>query len=198
MTYLIMGLGNPGDEYHHTPHNVGFAALESLYTYLEKNHYSPTPWKMDKKSNALLAQCTMHDHTVILAKPQTFMNLSGISIKSLTENWQLKTGNCIVLHDDIDLVQGTIRIRNNGSSAGHKGIQNIIDVLGTQEFARVRIGVRPTLDFQGDTTAFVLKKMSKTTQQMFAHVYELVVQELLTLIEKILEEKTLAIEKDPS
>ena len=197
-TLLIIGLGNPGTEYYSTPHNVGFAAVDALHTYLEKNSYSPTPWKMDKKSNTLLAQCTVNDHKLIIANPQTFMNLSGSSVQALTTNYQLPTTNCIVLHDDIDLVQGTVRIRNNGSSAGHKGIQNIIEVLGTQEFARVRIGVRPSQEFAGDTTAFVLKKMNKAAQQIFEQVHELIIQELLTILQKGIEEKTLTIEKDSS
>jgi PTH1 family peptidyl-tRNA hydrolase len=171
MTYILVGLGNPGKEYLHTLHNVGFAALDALWDYLERAHYSPTPWKLDKKSNALVSTSTVEDHHVLMAKPQTFMNNSGSAVRALL-NRSHGTTHLIVLHDDIDLMQGVVRIRHNGSSAGHKGMQSVMDALGHTHIVRIRIGIRPTLEFSGDTTAFVLKKMSPPRQKTFHALFE--------------------------
>ena len=199
-TWLFVGLGNPGKEYEHTPHNVGFAAVDALWDYLDHEHYSPTPWKFEKSSNALVSTCVVNDHKLIMAKPQTFMNLSGSAVMKLMASGKWLVANLIILHDDIDITQGTVRIRKNGSSAGHKGIQSIIDTLGTEEFCRVRIGIRPfsakggpASGWQGDTTTFVLQKMPKATQQLFHTIFSRITEELLRSVTQGIQETTLTI-----
>ena len=193
---LLLGLGNPGEEYQSTPHNVGFEALDYFY---QQNQENCTPWKLDKKSKTLVARCKGVNKVnkaieLILAKPQTFMNLSGNSVKLLTTNYQLPTEKIVILHDDIDLPQGTVRIRKNGSSAGHKGVQNIIDALGTQEFGRIRIGIRPNEnDKVTNVEKFVLKKFGKEKQKIFQQVYQKVHESILEIVEKGIEEKTVTL-----
>ena len=133
--YIITGLGNPGKEYEGTSHNAGFMAIDHL---ADKYQIS-----MDtRKHMAYLGKGIINGQKVILAKPQTYMNLSGESIRSLVDYYKIDPEEeLIVLYDDISLDPGNIRIRAKGSAGGHNGIKNIIAHLGTQEFPRVRIGV---------------------------------------------------------
>ena len=139
---LIVGLGNPGIKYKKTRHNVGFRIIDELKKSLK-----------DKDD-------------IILLKPNTFMNNSGKAVKKAIENWKLKIENCIVIHDDIDLLFGDIRVSNNSSSAGHKGVQSIIDELGTKDFSRIRIGIRQdTITKKQDTNKFVLENFTKDEEK---------------------------------
>jgi PTH1 family peptidyl-tRNA hydrolase len=133
-TYLIVGLGNPGREYRETRHNIGFMLLDRLTVKLNA-HFTRL------QSKALVASANYQERKVILAKPQTFMNLSGQSVQGLMHFYKLPLENLLIAHDDLDLPVGTIRIRPDGSSAGQKGMTSILERLGTDEFARIRLGI---------------------------------------------------------
>ena len=131
---LIAGLGNPGIEYQFTPHNAGFLAVDRI---AERSGVQMA----NRRCKALTASARLAGHEVILAKPETFMNLSGNSVAALLEEYGLSAGDMIVLYDDLALPLGTIRIRERGSSGGHNGVKSISGVLGTEEWLRIRIGV---------------------------------------------------------
>lgn len=148
--FLIVGLGNPGREYRETRHNVGFMLIDRL---CERLGVSLTRMQ----SKALIGVGTLEGHKIILAKPQTFMNLSGQSVSGLVRFYKVPLANLIVAHDDLDIPLGTLRIRPGGGSAGQKGMASIIQQLGTQDFARLRIGIgRPP--GRMDPSAYVLEK----------------------------------------
>ena len=134
---LIVGLGNPGIEYQFTPHNLGFLTVDRIATDRNvevRNH----------QCRALTGRTQVGNEQVLLAKPDTFMNLSGISVKELLNEYELHPeSDLIVIYDELDLPLGTIRIRQRGSSAGHNGMKSIIGALGTQEFLRIRLGIAP-------------------------------------------------------
>lgn len=143
---LIVGLGNPGEKYKKTRHNLGFRAVEKLFT-----SYSYPDFKFNKKFNSLISQKKINNEKVILVMPQTFMNESGRAVKTLlnyfnksiiSDSKKLRTV-LWVIHDDLALPLGKIRISQKGSSGGHKGIQSIIDALKNENFVRFRIGIKP-------------------------------------------------------
>lgn len=133
--YIIVGLGNPGKQYAHTRHNVGFDTIDVL----------ADKYRIDvdsKKFKALYGKGVIEGQKVILAKPQTYMNLSGESVRELIDFFKIdETSELIVIYDDISLEPGQLRIRTKGSAGGHNGIKNIISHLGGQEFLRVKVGV---------------------------------------------------------
>jgi PTH1 family peptidyl-tRNA hydrolase len=133
-TYLIVGLGNPGREYRETRHNVGFMLLDRLTVKLNARFNR-------LQSKALVASANYQERKIILAKPQTFMNLSGQSVQGLMRFYKLPLENLLIAHDDLDLPVGTIRIRPDGRSAGQKGMLSTIERLGTDEFPRLRLGI---------------------------------------------------------
>ena len=132
--YLIVGLGNPGTKYAHTRHNVGFDVLEALS---RKLGVSITR----EKEQALVGECFVGGQKVILALPQTYMNLSGESVMRLANWYKIPPENLMVLYDDIDLAPGFIRIRKNGSAGTHNGMRSIVGLLGYENFPRLRVGV---------------------------------------------------------
>jgi PTH1 family peptidyl-tRNA hydrolase len=132
--YLIVGLGNPGRQYRSTRHNIGFMQIDYLADRLEIN-------LTRVQSKSLIASTVYDDKKIILVKPQTFMNLSGQAVVSLVQFYKIPLDHLLVIHDDLDLPLGTIRIRPEGGSAGQKGLQSIIDRLGTQSFPRLRLGI---------------------------------------------------------
>jgi len=131
---LIVGLGNPGEKYQYTRHNLGFMVVEKLAR--EINTVSVT-WEPSAKHKALLAKIG----EIILVKPATFMNTSGIAVKSLVDYYKLKPEDVWVIHDDLDLPLGKIRIRTGGASAGHRGVDSIIRELKSDKFVRFRLGI---------------------------------------------------------
>ena len=134
---LIVGLGNPGIQYQFTPHNMGFLAIDRIADQCGVE-------VRNRQCRALTARATIGNESVLLAKPETFMNLSGISVRELVEEHQVSPeADLIVLYDELDLPLGTLRVRERGSSAGHNGIQSVIGALNTQEILRVRLGVAP-------------------------------------------------------
>ena len=150
--HLIVGLGNPTAKYEGTRHNVGFETIDII----------ADRWGIrvgDRKAKALCGSGSIEGDKVILAKPQTFMNLSGESVRPLADFYKIPAENILVIHDDIDLPLGNLRIRKRGSAGGHNGMKNIIQHLGTQEFPRIRIGVGGKPE-GWDLAAYVLSKYS--------------------------------------
>jgi PTH1 family peptidyl-tRNA hydrolase len=134
---LIVGLGNPGIEYQFTPHNMGFLAVDCIAKQCGVE-------VRNRQCRALTARAVIGSETVLLAKPETYMNLSGVSVRELVAKHEVRPeADLIVIYDELDLPWGTIRIRQRGSSAGHKGMESVIVALGTQEFLRIRLGVAP-------------------------------------------------------
>jgi PTH1 family peptidyl-tRNA hydrolase len=134
--WLVAGLGNPGEEYAATPHNLGFLVLDRLAA----RHGIRLS---RKECQALIGQGSMGGKTVLLAQPQTYMNLSGVAIKPLMERNEVPPSEFVLIYDDLDLPWGTLRVRPKGSAAGHNGVIDVIAKIGTQEFPRIRLGVYP-------------------------------------------------------
>ncbi len=134
---LIVGLGNPGIEYQFTPHNLGFLVIDRMAGDLGVE-------VRNRQCRALTARAVIGGETVLLAKPETFMNLSGISVRELVEKHEASPeSDLIVIQDELDFALGTLRLHRRRSSAGHNGIESIIGALGTKDFLRIRIGVAP-------------------------------------------------------
>jgi peptidyl-tRNA hydrolase, PTH1 family len=151
---LIVGLGNPGIEYESTPHNLGFLAIDRIANDLGVE-------VRNRQCRALTARAVMGDEPVLLAKPETFMNLSGDSVRALVAKHEAKPeSDLIVIQDELDFPLGTLRIHRQRSSAGHNGIESIIEALGTQDFLRIRIGVAPDRKVE-DGRRYLLSPMRK-------------------------------------
>jgi PTH1 family peptidyl-tRNA hydrolase len=134
---LIVGLGNPGIEYQFTPHNLGFLTIDRIASECGVE-------VRNRHCRALTARAVIGSEPVLLAKPETFMNLSGMSVRELVAEHEIRPeADLIVIYDELDLPWGAIRIRQRGSSAGHNGMESVIGALGTQEFLRIRLGVAP-------------------------------------------------------
>jgi len=146
--YLVAGLGNPGEEYAFTPHNLGFLTIDRL---AERHGIRVTR----RDSKALAGVGEIEGRPVMLAKPQTFMNLSGTSIGRLMEKHSIGPDRLVVVYDELDLAWTAVRIKPKGSAAGHKGVESVIGSLGTNEFVRVRLGIHPDHPV-GDGAEFVL------------------------------------------
>jgi len=154
---LIVGLGNPGQKYHNTRHNIGFQALD----YLRK-HFELPKFKLDKKLKAEISK----DKKIILAKPQTFMNESGISVQLLKKYYKIKLSDIIVIRDDVDIEIGKIKYKKGSSGAGHKGIDSIIKHLKSNNFWQIKIGVaNEMIRKKIPTEKFVLQKFTKEDLQ---------------------------------
>jgi len=150
---LIVGLGNPGEDYELTPHNLGFRAIDRI-----ANEYGVKVG--NRQSLAKTARFMIGPETVLLVKPETFMNLSGNSVGDLVRKHNVRPEDLIVIQDDLDFPLGTLRIQRGRSSAGHKGIESLIRALGTKDFLRVRIGVAPEQRVK-DGAAYVLARLSR-------------------------------------
>jgi len=146
---IIVGLGNPGEKYEHTRHNVGFLALDFLAaqwdfpSFALKKKFSAEISSGSRDARAAGFFSFMKKNDILLAKPQTFMNNSGQSVRALMDFHKCSPADVIVFHDDIDLPAGVVRVATNSRAAGHNGVQSVIDHLGTQEFTRMRLGIRP-------------------------------------------------------
>ena len=162
---LIVGLGNPGREYEMTRHNLGFLLIDRLFERAGGRRFR-------NESTAKIVEVTLADTRVLLVKPQTFMNLSGDAARPLLEHYgEAEPANLIVSCDDVALPFGTIRVRARGSAGGQKGLKSIIERLGTQEFARVRLGVKPEHPVN-DLTSFVLSTIPKRDRETLDHALE--------------------------
>ncbi len=178
-TYLIVGLGNPGREYKDSRHNVGFMLIDRLSIRLDA--------RMNRmQAKALVASTRYEDNKLMLAKPQTFMNLSGQSIQSLARFYKLQLENVIVAHDDLDLPLGAIRIRPGGGPGGQKGVASTIERLGTKDFRRLRIGIgRPP--GRMDPAAYVLQNFAKADLILLSEVLDHAAKAILTLVSENLD-----------
>lgn len=150
---IIIGLGNIGKEYENTHHNIGFMALDEV---AKVNNLT---FKLEKKHQAYIAEYIYEDKKHLLVKPTTYMNNSGISVKSITDYYKIPIDDILVIYDDLDLPLANIRIRKSGASGGHNGIKSIINHLGTNQFSRIRIGIMKEKEI--DTIDYVLSKFSK-------------------------------------
>jgi len=160
---LIVGLGNPGKKYALTRHNLGFLVLDEIARRLGAS------WSVHKKANAEVIETNHEGEKLILAKPQTFMNLSGQSIGSLISTFNVEAEDVWIVHDDVDLPFGMLRVRHAGSAGGHNGIKSIIDTLGTQSFTRFRMGVSET-PANIALEDWVLSKFTPTEQEALSGI----------------------------
>ena len=154
MKQLIIGLGNPGREFRSTPHNLGFRFLDQLQ---KAWHFSP--FQLEKSLRSQLARGKIKEIDIILAKPQTFMNNSGIVVRRLQKKFDFLPEDIWVVHDDLDLPWGTFKIVRDRGSAGHKGVASIIQALNSQSFNRLRLGIKPATPLR-DGGEYVLRKLS--------------------------------------
>ncbi len=178
---LIVGLGNPGRKYEKTRHNVGFMILDELHKKLEQEGISK--WEMNKKFNAEICGVTMHGKKIILVKPQTFMNESGVSVSQIGHFYKIPPSDLIVVNDDKDLKLGDVRVQTDRSHAGHNGVRSIIEHLGTQNFLRVRVGVASdNAKKMEDTASFVLGKFGLLERGKVKDVIQKSVDEILKLV----------------
>ena len=173
--YLIVGLGNPGREYEHTRHNAGFDAIDVLAGKLGAEG-------KEKKHKGLCGKGMIAGEKVILLKPQTFMNLSGESVRAAADFYKIDAEHMIVLYDDIDLDVGKLRVRAKGSAGGHNGIKNIIAHMGTQEFPRVRIGVGAKPD-RMDLADYVLGRFSQVERPVMEDAFEEAAEAAIAVVE---------------
>ena len=174
---LIVGLGNPGIEYQFTPHNVGYLAIDRIANNLGVEI-------RNRQCRALTARAVIAGQPVILAKPETFMNLSGLSVRELVAEYQADVkSDLIVIYDELDLPLGTIRIRQRGSSAGHNGMESILGALGTDEFLRIRLGIAPDRKV-ADSVKFVLTPFRKAQLKVVDEVLDMAAE----TVEVILKE----------
>ncbi|MBI4133347.1 aminoacyl-tRNA hydrolase [Candidatus Uhrbacteria bacterium] len=161
---LIVGLGNPGKEYEKTRHNAGFLAIERFRQDSESGE-----WKFEHKFNAEIAEGKIDDERVMLARPHTYMNKSGEAVRALARFYKIKPNDVWVLHDDLDLPMGTLRIKMGGSAAGHKGVESVMRALGGAS-VRFRIGTAPARKRKESAEKFVLGKFSATDMKKIAVV----------------------------
>ena len=162
MAYLIVGLGNPGKRYEKTRHNIGFMALEMLAARLKID-------LKQKSFDALWGKGTFDGQNVLLAEPQTFMNLSGTAVRQLQSFFKMDISNLIVIHDDLDLPFGSVRLKAGGGTAGHKGLASIESNLGTSGFMRVRLGIGKPVD-KSRIEGYVLEPFRKEEQELLPDV----------------------------
>ena len=185
---IIIGLGNPGKEYKNTRHNTGFFLLDKI-----KEKYAFPEFEFNKKLNSEISSIKPpllykeraggEVEKIILVKPQTFMNLSGEAVKNILSFYKLTPDDIIVIHDDIDLPVGKYKIAQDSSSAGHNGVQNIIDAIGTQKFRRIKIGVgNANLRSKISPEDFVLQKFSEEEMEEIKKISEDILEEIKKLL----------------
>jgi peptidyl-tRNA hydrolase, PTH1 family len=179
---LIVGLGNPGIEYQFTWHNLGFLTIDRIAGGLGIE-------VRNRQCRALTARATIGSKTtagepVLLAKPETYMNLSGLSVRELVEEYQVDvTRDLIVIYDELDLPLGTIRIRQRGSSAGHNGMESILGALGTDDFLRIRLGIAPERKV-ADGVKYVLTPFRKSQEKVVDEVLDTAVQAVEVIVKE--------------
>lgn len=192
---MIIGLGNPSDEYENTFHNMGFKAIDAVADKLAK--------KVKKNEcNSLTSTFSVKGEKVVFAKPQTYMNLSGEAVKSLMKKYEVTAPEIIVIFDDIDIDRFTIRARANGSAGTHNGMKNIIENIGTSDFKRIRLGIGRG---EGQLRDFVLSKISPEENEKFASTLKTLADGLVKYIhdrdfEKLMREvntKTIKVAEVP-
>lgn len=177
--FLIVGLGNPGEEYEHTRHNAGFDTVDRIASEIGVRY-----WKIE--CGALTGKGAYHDIDVVLAKPQSYMNTSGGPVKQLMNAYGVSPDRLVVIHDELDIDPGTIRVKFGGGHAGHNGLRSICDKLGTRDWFRVRCGIgRPP--GRMPVADYVLSLPKKDAADDFAQATDLGCEAALFLIEHGLE-----------
>jgi len=172
--WLIVGLGNPGKSYSKTRHNIGFMVIDAL-----SSEYS-IPFK-NKSKNFICGIGCINEKDVILLKPLTFMNRSGVAVKEAIRKYT-NIDNMIVVHDDIDLSAGVLRIKKNGSAGGHRGIESVIEAIGTKDFLRLRLGIsRPD---KISPEEYVLSPFDKHERPIIEKTIEKAVDAIVTILDK--------------
>lgn len=156
--YLVVGLGNPDKKYLNTMHNMGFLVLDLVAKSLGVEFNK-------KEFKGVTAQTTINGQKVVLLKPHTYMNLSGESIVEAVNFYKIPLSNIVVVYDDIDLNKGVLRIREKGSAGTHNGMRDIINKLGSGDFLRIRVGIKPT-NFLGDLKDYVLSQITKEDKEL--------------------------------
>lgn len=177
---LIVGLGNPGDKYENTRHNAGFMAVDKL-----AEHYGMEDFKTLDKGKSMMTKGEIEAEKVILLKPQTFMNLSGVPTAAVANYFKIDRKDIIAVYDDADIEFGTIRIREEGSAGGHKGVKSLIEHLGGDDFTRVRLGIKPDKPFPGALEDYVLGNLTEDEKAALNQIFE----KLPGLVEKLVQEK---------
>jgi PTH1 family peptidyl-tRNA hydrolase len=179
LPFLIVGLGNPGAEFSHNRHNVGFMLLDCLADRLGESFSR-------LESNSLLTKAKYQDKRLLLAKPQTFMNLSGQAVSRLVKYYKIPLESLLIVYDDVDLPLESIRIRSNGGAGGHKGVASIIERLGTKEFPRLRLGIgRPS--GRKNAAAHVLQNFTKEENEFLEVTLKRAVDAVLLFVSAGLE-----------
>lgn len=172
--YIITGLGNPGEEYKNTRHNVGFAAVDYLANMLNVN-------LTKLKYNSVYGEKTINGEKVMLVKPLTYMNRSGICVSEIMNFYKVEIENLIVIYDDVDLQPGTLRIRNSGSPGTHNGMKSIKASLGNDNFPRIRIGIGQNRDM--DLADYVLQKFKNDELDKINPIIENAAKAALEIVE---------------
>jgi len=162
--WLIVGLGNPGFEYAWTPHNLGFLVIDLVAERAGIRVERP-------EAKSYVGKGRIGQQEVALAKPQTYMNLSGMAVRELAERYEVAAAHILVVVDEVALPWGSLRIRERGSAGGHNGLKSVIGALGTDEFVRVRLGIQPDHPV-GDISAYVLHRMRKAELEAAAELVE--------------------------
>ncbi len=174
--YLIVGLGNPGKKYDKTRHNVGFDLVDIIC------NNEKIKLKKDKALKSEIGTLSISGQKVVLIKPQTFMNLSGEAVKSVIDYYNIDINNICVIYDDMDIPKGKIKLKLKGSAGGHNGMKSIINLIKTQDFKRLRIGIQK--DYDENTVNYVLGRFSKEDRSKIDKAIEDGIQALKTWIEK--------------
>ncbi|MEP6643708.1 MAG: aminoacyl-tRNA hydrolase [Acidobacteriaceae bacterium] len=174
---LIVGLGNPGMEYQFTPHNMGFLAIDRIANECGAE-------VRNRQCRAITARVTIGSEQVLLAKPETFMNLSGLSVRELVEKYEVQIEtDLLLIYDELDLALGTIRIRQRGTSAGHNGMESVIEALGTQEILRIRLGIAPDHPIK-DGAGYVLAPFRKAQLKVVDEVLDLTSEAVKVILQE--------------
>jgi peptidyl-tRNA hydrolase, PTH1 family len=174
--FLILGLGNPGKIYQNTKHNLGFLVTDFL-----AKEFDLATYKKDKTLQAEIATGKITGQKIILAKPQTYMNLSGLAAQKISAFYKIKPANIIVIHDDFDLPFGRFKISYDASAAGHKGVASIIKQLKTQKFIRIRVGIRNP-DYKKGAEEVVLKKLSASEKNYLKQILPKITEAVKTIL----------------
>lgn len=187
---LVVGLGNPGEKYRFTRHNLGYMVVDKFVRDKTSKEQTEKGWKSDKYGNSLKFDLQLEldqkvEEEIILIKPQTFMNASGEAVSYYLKKLKLMPEDIIVIHDDFDLPLGKIRIRKGGASAGHRGVQSIIDLMKSPEFIRLRLGVgRGKEGYKKGVEKFVLSSFPQKEAGEFKNV----IKKASRILEELLEE----------
>jgi PTH1 family peptidyl-tRNA hydrolase len=173
---LVVGLGNPGKEYENTRHNLGFMFLD----YLEEKYN----FKIStKKFNSLIAEIYINNQKVIFAKPQTYMNLSGQAVEKIKSFYKIENENIMVIFDDLDIPFGQIRYKQNGSGGTHNGVKNIVQMLNTKNFPRIKIGIGGIKHEKQDLKDFVLEKFNKEQLQELNSIFDIAYEKFVFFLD---------------